>query len=58
MKENFDLPKISWADEFFERLLKSIKSCLKKLLNFLKIDNEDLLTILVEIMNVLLTTAH
>ena len=46
------MPKTPWAGEFFERLIKSVEICLRKLLNVLKVDNEDLLTILVEIQRV------
>ena len=49
IKSNFNLPKTPWAGGFFERLIKSAKRCLRKLLNVLKVDYEDLLTILVEI---------
>ena len=42
------MPKTPWAGEFFERLITSVEICLRKLLNVLKVDYEDLLTILVE----------
>ena len=48
-REVQNLPKTPWAGGFFERLIKSVKRCLRKLLNVLKVDYEDLLTILVEI---------
>ena len=47
------MPKTPWAGEFFERLIKSVEICLRKLLNVLKVDYEDLLTILVEIQRVI-----
>ena len=49
IKWNFNLGKTPWAGGLFERLIKSVKRCLRKLLNFLKVDYKDLLTILVEI---------
>ena len=52
IKWNFNLPKTPWDDEFFERLIKSIKRCIKKPLNVLKKDYEALLTILVEIQRI------
>ena len=33
IKWNFNLPKTPWAGGIFERLIKSVKSCLRKLLN-------------------------
>ena len=42
-----------WAGGFFKRLIKPIKTCLRKPLNVLKIDSDDLLTILVEIQRVI-----
>ena len=47
IKWNYNLPKTPWAGGFFERLIKTVKRCLGKLLNVLKVDYEDLLTILV-----------
>ena len=38
---------------FFEIIIRSVKRCLRKLLNVLKVDYEDLLTILVEIQRVI-----
>ena len=53
IKWNFNLPKTPWADEFFERLIRSIKRCIRKPLNVLKVDYEALLTILVEIQRII-----
>ena len=49
IKWNFNLLKTPCTGRFFARLIKSVKRCLRKLLNVLKVDYEDLLTILVEI---------
>ena len=43
IKWNFNLPKTPWAGRFFERLIKSVKRYLRKLLNVLKVDYENLL---------------
>ena len=53
IKWNYNLPKTPWAGGFFERLIKSVKRCFRKLLNVLKVDYEDLVTILVEIQQVI-----
>ena len=42
LKWNFNLPKTPWAGGIFERPIKSVKRCLRKLLNVLNVDCEDL----------------
>ena len=53
IKWNYNLRKTPWAGGFFERLIRSVKRCLRKLLNVLKVNYEDLLTILIEIQRVI-----
>lgn len=46
---SFNTPKAPWQGGFFERLIKSVKRCLKKLLGRACVTYEELLTILTEI---------
>ena len=50
---NYNLPKTPLNSRFFERLIKSIRRSLRKLLNVLKVDYEDLFIALVEIQRVI-----
>ena len=45
----FNLEAAPWTGGFFERLMQSVKRCLKKILGKSKVSYEDLVTILVEI---------
>ena len=49
----YNLPKAPWWGGFFERLVKSTKSCLKKVVGFAKLNRNELNTVLVEIEAVL-----
>ena len=46
---SFNTPKAPWQGGFFERLVKSVKRCLKKILGKACITYEELLTVLTEI---------
>ena len=50
---NYNLPKTPLNSRFFVRLIKSIRRSLRKLLNVLKVDYEDLFIALVEIQRVI-----
>ena len=50
---NYNLPKTPLNSRFFDRLIKSIRRSLRKLLNVLKVDYEDLFIALVEIQRVI-----
>ena len=49
IKWSFNTPKAPWQGGFFERLLKSVKRCLKKILGQSCVTYEELLTVLTEI---------
>ena len=49
IKWSFNTPKAPWQGGFFERLVKSVKRCLKKILGRACVTYEELLTILTEI---------
>ena len=45
----FNLEKASWWGGFFERLVRCVKRCLKKILKNAKLTYEELLTVVVVI---------
>ena len=49
----FNLPAAPWWGGLFERMIKSVKRCLKKLLGRAHVDYEQLLTVLAEIQTVI-----
>ena len=49
VKWNFNLEKAPWWGGFFERLVKSTKRCLKKIIGTTKLSYEELQTVLVEV---------
>ena len=49
IKWSFNTPKAPWQGRFFERLVKSVKRCLKKILGQSCVTYEELLTVLMEI---------
>ena len=53
IKWNFNLPKAPWWGGLFERLVKSTKCCLRKILGQSKLTYEELTTVLVEVEGVL-----
>jgi len=46
---NFNIEAAPWTGGFFERLVQSVKRCLKKLLGKLKVTYEQMITILIEV---------
>ena len=53
IKWNFILEKSPWRDGFYERMIRSIKNTLKKVVGVSSLDYEQLNTVLVEIENVI-----
>ena len=53
MRWKFNIPKAPWMGGFFERLIKSVKRCLKKLLLNARVNYDEMLTVLREIENIL-----
>ena len=49
VKWNFNLEKAPWWGGFFERLVKSTKRCLKKIIGTTRLSYEELQTVLVEV---------
>ena len=49
----FNIESATWYGGFFERLVKSVKRCLKKQLGKAKIDYDEMITVLKEIENVI-----
>ena len=53
VKWNFNVPKVPWWGGVFERLVRSVKRCLKKMLGLARLTYDELLTALVEVEMVL-----
>ena len=53
VKWNFNVPKAPWWGGVFERLVRSVKQCLKKMLGLARLTYDELLTALVEVEMVL-----
>ena len=49
IKWSFNLAKASWMGGFFERLVRSVKSSLKKVIGQAKLAQDELNTVIVEI---------
>ena len=49
VKWTFNLERAPWWGGYFERLVQSVKRCLKKILKNAKVTSEELQTVLVEI---------
>ena len=49
----FNIPNAPWMGGFFERMVKSVKRCLRKMLLNTRLNYEEMLTVLREIENVL-----
>mgnify|MGYP000544943039 FL=1 len=49
IKWTFNLKRAPWWGGYFERLVQSVKRCLKKILKNAKVTSEELQTVLVEI---------
>ena len=53
IKWNFNTEAAPWKGGFFERMIKSVKRCLKKILINARLSYEELLTVLKEVENVI-----
>lgn len=53
MKWTFTLEKAPWCDGVFERLVKSVRRCLKKTISGVRLTYEELLTVIIEVEMVL-----
>ena len=49
IKWTFNVPKAPWWGGVFERLVRSVKRCLKKMLGLARLTYDELLTALVEV---------
>ena len=49
MKRTFNLEKAPWWGGVFERLVKSVKRCLKKTISGARLTYEELLTVIIEV---------
>ena len=49
----FNIEKAPWYGGFFERLVRSVKRCLRKVIENAKLDYEEMLTVLKEVENIL-----
>ena len=49
MKWTFNLEKAPWWGRVFERLVKSLKRCLKKTISGARLTYEELLTVVIEV---------
>ena len=53
VKWTFNVPKAPWWGGIFERLVRSVKRCLKKVLGLARLSYDELFTALVEVEGVL-----
>ena len=53
MKWTFNLEKAPWWGGVFERLVKSVKRCLKKAISGVRLTYEELLTVIIEVQMIL-----